>query len=85
MHEINAQTIVLVYAVTDLKVLPLCEFQALYAQPRKVKWYSGHKQVYQSKVSYRDLTWFNNIKKADKGNSVMEKGVSSCALQWNMR
>ena len=68
---------VLLIVVTDLNVLPTCEFSAVYAQPRVVKHYSGIYQVHASKVSPRDETWFKNWRRKDRGNPVISNVVSS--------
>ena len=63
------------HAVTDLKVLPECEFTAVYAQPRKVAHLKGFYQVHETNVYPKDESWFKHFKKADKGNTIIKKEV----------
>ncbi len=67
-------------AVSELDVLPQCEYKSLFAYPRRVKAYTGVNQVKGSYVYPKDDTWFNNWHKKDKGNSVIEKEVCDCVL-----
>ena len=66
-----------VCVVTDLKVLPDCEFRALYAQPRVVKTYAGYRQVHESRVYPKDDTTFKRSTRPDRGNTVILKQVSA--------
>ena len=59
-----------VYIVTDLDVLPLCEFNPAYARPRTVNEYRGWKQVHESKVYPYDRTGSMNT-----GNAEISKKV----------
>ncbi len=63
------------HTVSDLDVLPLCDFKALYAYPHRVKAYTGVNHVKGSYVYPKDDTWFKNWHQNDKGNAVIEKKV----------
>ena len=63
-------------AVTDLDVLPHCEFTAVYAHPHKVTSLRGPSEVKPSKVHPKDETWYHNFKKADAGNALIAHEVS---------
>ena len=71
MHRAHVQC-----SVTELDVLPPCEFRPAYAQKRRVKKYNGVYQVHESKIYPKDETWFHNWHKRDKGNPEIGKDVS---------
>lgn len=78
----NITTLCLFRAVTDLDVLPTCEYTSLYAKPHKIKPYHGVYEVRESKVSLRDDTWYKHWKKKDKGNPLINKEVSNHNDSW---
>ena len=61
--------------VTDIDVLPLCDFKPAYAQKRRVKKYNGVYQVHESRVYPKDETWFHNWHKKNNGNPEISKEV----------
>ena len=61
--------------VTDLKVLPDCEFQSFYAQDRK----EGYQHVKMSNVYPSDDTLQKNYKKIEKANILVDAKVRRCS------
>ncbi|KAL5467149.1 hypothetical protein EMCRGX_G031341 [Ephydatia muelleri] len=69
-----------IYPVTPLDVLPVCDFKAEYAFPRKIKKYNGVYQVFASSVYPADETWSKNYQRMGQGNSVVAKEIVSNLL-----
>jgi len=70
-----------IYPITDLVVLPNCDFHPTYTSVHHVPTYKGIYEVFESAVYPPDNTWHKNSYRPDKGNKRVDSAVADKVLR----